>query len=159
MNKEDYNSYMKSLKDAEETPTTKEFPFDVISKKISLFDMCCKILDKHPDELEKSYKKEQQKRKFNPSIMLFDYFIVDIAMFYDCAKKRFNLDNNSMPETYGKVMRFRNNVMAHFGDKINTNVELVKEYILINDVDMKGFERIWSDYISFRDKIFERLKE
>ena len=158
MNKEDYEKYMKNLEDAEKTPTSHEFPFDVISKKTSFLKMFCDIIDKHPEDLEETYKKTQEKRQFKPSATLIDYFVLNIYMFYECAKIRFEIDRKDMPSTYIKVKRFRNKVMAHFDKNIKSNEQLVKEYRRVNDSDGKGFDRIWEEYIQFRDKIFERLK-
>jgi hypothetical protein len=157
--KEEYESYMKNLADAEKTPTTKEFPFDLISKKISFLDMFCKLIDKHPEDLEETYKKVHEERNAKPSGTLIDYSLLNIAMFYECVKRKFKFEDKDMPETYRKVKRFRNKIMAHFDRKIKTNAKVVKEYIIVNDADGKGFDRIWLDYISFRDKIFERLKD
>lgn len=156
--KEEYDSYMKALADAEQTPTTKEFPFDSISKKISFLDMFCKIIDNHPEELEESYKKVHEERGMKPSGTLIDYFLLNIHMFYECAKIKFKLDDSEMPQTYKMVKRFRNKVMAHFDKKIKTNAQLVKEYIMVNGEDAKGWDRIWIDYMGFRDEIFERIK-
>jgi len=156
--KDEYKAYMKNLSDAEKTPTTREFPFDLISKKISFLDMFCKIIDKHPEDLEKTYRKTHEERNFKPSGTLIDYFLLNIAMFYECAKKRFKFKDENMPETYKKVKRFRNKIMAHFDKNIKTNANMVKEYIIVNEADGKGFDRIWNDYSLFRDKIFRRIK-
>jgi hypothetical protein len=159
VSKEEYNSYIKALADAEQTPTSKEFPFDSISKKISFLEMFCKIIDNHPEELEDSYRKVHEERGMKPSGTLIDYFLLNIHMFYECAKRKFKLNDSEMPGTYKMVKRFRNKVMAHFDEKIKTNAELVKEYIRVNGKDAKGWDRIWLDYVSFRDKIFDRLKD
>lgn len=151
--------YMGALSDAKKTPTSDEFPFNLISKKISILRDFCKVLDNHPEELEESYRIACEKTGLRPSGYLEDYLVLNIALFYDCAKRRFKLENKEMPGTYSEVMRFRSNVMAHFGDKIHTNAELVKEYNLINGIDGKNPERIWKDYFEFRDKIFDKLKQ
>jgi hypothetical protein len=156
--KEEYESYMKNLADAKKTPTTKEFPFDLISKKISFLEMFCGIIDKHPEDLEATYRKTHEERNAKPSGTLVDYFLLNIAMFYECAKRRFNLQNSELPSTYKGVKRFRNKIMAHFDQEIKTNAQVVEEYIIVNEAYGKGFDKIWLDYISFRDKIFERIK-
>ena len=156
--KEEYEAYMKNLSDAEKTPTSKEFPFDLISKKISFLEMFCKLIDNHPEDLEETYRKTHEERNAKPSGTLIDYFLLTIAMFYECAKRKYNLSDKDLPLTYKKVKRFRNKIMAHFDKRIKTNAKIIKEYILVNEADGKGFDRIWLDYISFRDKIFERLK-
>jgi hypothetical protein len=156
--KEEYKAYMRNLSDAEKTPTTNEFPFDLISKKVSFLEMFCKVIDAHPEELEETYKKAHKERNFKPSGTLIDYFVLNIAMFYECAKRKFRLNKEDLPATYPKVKRFRNKVMAHFDKDIKSNAQLVKEYIFVNDADAKGWDRIWLDYLAFRDKIFEKLK-
>lgn len=161
MNKQKNNqteSHLKNLSDAEKTPITSEFPFDLISKKISFLDMFCTVIDNHPEELEETYRTQSKKRNFKPSTSLIDYFILNISMFYEYAKIKFKLNDSNLPKTYKAVKRFRNKVMAHFDKKIKTNAQLVKEYIIINDSDFKGFDRIYNDYIKFRDEIFARIK-
>ena len=158
MKKEDFEAYEKVLLDSEKTPATKEFPFDLISRKISILKDFCKVVDKNLNDITEGYRRVCIENKINPSVSLFDYIVFDIAMFYDCAIRRFNFDNKSMPKSYNKIMRFRNNVMAHFGDKINSNADLVDEYKLANGDDGKGFEEIWKDYVEFRDELFTRIK-
>jgi len=155
---EEYDSYIKALADAERTPTSKEFPFDSISKKISFLEMFCKIIDNHPEELEESYRKTHEERGIKPSGSLVDYFLLNIHMFYECAKIKFKLEDSEMPKTYKMVKRFRNKIMAHFDKEMKTNAQIVKEYILVNGDDFKGWDRIWVDYIEFRDKILERIE-
>lgn len=158
MDKKECEDYMKALEDSEKTPVSDEFPFNLISKKISFLKMFCDIVDKHPEYLEKTYKKVYEEKGFKPSVALIDYFVLNIAIFYECAKRKFKLKKKHMPSTYEKVRRFRNKVMAHFDRYIKSDAQLVKEYRIVNDSDSKGFDRIWDDYIKFRDKIFDRIK-
>ncbi len=152
------SNHLKNLSDAEKTPTTSEFPFNLISKKISFLNMFCKIVDNHPEELEGSYRIQSKERKFKPSASLVDYFILNIFMFYECAKRKFKFKDSDLPPTYKKVKRFRHKVMAHFDKKIKTNAQLVKEYIIINNPNFKGFDKIYKDYLKFREEIFKRIK-
>ena len=100
---------------------------------------------------------QSNERKFKPSTSLVDYFILNIFMFYECSKRRFKFKDSDLPTTYKKVKTFRHRVMAHFDKKIKTNSQLVKEYIIINDSDFKGFDRIYQDYTKFRDKLYSLM--
>jgi len=149
---DDINQYLKDLSDAKKTPTTKEFPFDLISKRISFLIKACEILDKHPEDLEKSYRKEIEKRKIPASAMLVDFILLDINTFYSLAEKRF--EGIIPPSTRKPVSRFRHNVLGHFQKQNNKGV--VEEYIIINKI---GFHKIRDEFYKFRDDIFKIINK
>ncbi len=142
---------------AKTLPTT-EFPFDLISKKISFLQMFCKVIDKHPEDLEKSYARQSKKIGFKPSIALREYFVINIAIFYECAGRIFGLKPSQLPSSYPVVKRFRNKIMAHLDQDIKNNLQIVQEYALLNGTDQKGFARIYHQYLRFRNSIFKKLK-
>jgi hypothetical protein len=147
--KKEQEDYLKDLEDAEKTPTTKEFPFDLLSKKISFLIQAGDILDNHIEELEESLKKVLKERKIPPSsAILYDYIILNINSFYEVAEKK-GIPIITLPsKEYVEI--FRHNVLAHFFRK-KDNAGVVKEYKKIQEV---GFLEIYNDWKEFRDKVF-----
>lgn len=143
--------YLKALEDAEKTPNTKEFTFDIISKKISLLKMFCEVINNHPEELEEYYRNALNKWGFEPCENLKDYIILEIATFYETASIKFN--GIILPPSHKVIIRFRHNIIAHM--QRGTNAEIVKEYKIINEV---GFHKIYEEYIKFRDELFQKIK-
>jgi len=148
---EKIDSYLKDLEDAEKTPTSNEFPFNLLSKRISFLVKACEILNNHPEELESSCQEAMKKRGFPPSAMLTDYILLDINSFYECAKTKF--PKLTLPETAKPVERFRHNILGHF--QRSNNAGVVEEYKIINKV---GLIKIHGEWLEFRDTIFSKLK-
>lgn len=151
--KKEYEEALNDYSDAEKTPTTKEFPFDLLSKRISFLLQAGGVLDNHVEDLEESLKKVLKERKIPPSsTILYDYVILDINLFYEVAEER-NIPI-SFPSTKKDVERFRHNIVAHF--QRGNNAEVVAEYRVIGKI---GFIKIYNDWIKFRDEVFSYLNK
>lgn len=141
----------KYLDYAEKIPVTKEFPFDLISKKISFLIQAGDILDNHLEEFEESLKKVLKESKILPSsAIICEYILLNINLFYEEAKRR--EINISFPETRASVERFRHNLLGHFQREDNKGI--AQEYKIINQ---DGFLKIYNEWIEFRDRVFECL--
>lgn len=149
--KKEYEEILKNLEDAVKTPTTSEFPFDLISKRISFLIQAGDILDNHIEELEESLKKVLKETKIPPSsAILIDYVLLDINLFYELAEEK-DIPI-TLPSTRKDVERFRHNIMAHF--QRGNNAEVVAEYRIVGKI---GFLKIYHEWIEFRDKVFNLL--
>lgn len=156
MNKEKMNKKKISAGDyirLNQQKTTKYFPFDIISRKISILRMFCEVIEKHPEDLERSYKKiVSEIENFECGDPLNDYILLEIKDFYRHAYLKFG-DKIKFPSSSKYVEDFRNEIIGHLKKK---NVrEIGNHYIKINEE--VGFKKIFNDWVDFRDKVFKKI--
>jgi len=142
--------YFKYLKNRE---YDKLFPFECISKRISFLVMFSEIINNHPEELEESYKEIIIKRGLKPSEPLMDFIILDIRNFYHLAHRKFK-DTIDYPSSTNIVRKLRDNCVAHMLEETPTN--LIKVYEEFDTIG--GFKKVYSDFIAFREFIFNKIK-
>jgi hypothetical protein len=147
--------YLKELESQNQYPWS---IYEFLSKRISILLQYADIIDKHPDELEDSLKLKKEKYNFKPSVLLLECIVNDIQAFYRLAIKNMDeigITENDFPEYQKeKLRRFRDRITGHLEDiTIKENIDL---YRMINNI---SFERIFSDYLNFRDMIIKKLKE
>jgi hypothetical protein len=143
--------HKKYLEYAKKVPVTEEFPFDLISKRISILLQAGEILDNHIEEFEASLKKVLKESKIPPSsAIIYDYILLNINLFYEEAELR--KINVQLPPTRNSVERFRHNLLGHF--QREDNIGITQEYEIINQ---DGFLKIYNEWLEFRDKVFSSL--
>ncbi|MCX6800852.1 MAG: hypothetical protein NTZ73_01560 [Candidatus Diapherotrites archaeon] len=143
--------YLEKLKAVEQT---KEFPFDLISKKVYLLLMFHNTINAKPSGLEKSYKEVIDKagiKDYAP--MLLDYALLEIRDFYKKAWLKFK-ESITYPKTHEKVQVFRDNVVGHLKEDVDL-LDLLKEYSKINAEG--GFQEIYNEWTIFRSMLFEKI--
>jgi len=150
---ENYEKYMGKLK---ETPKSKKFPLDLISKKISILKMFIEIINKHPEDLEESYSSVVEERKIEPAMQLNEYVILEIRNFYHEAYKKFGHTINypSSAEKTGIVKEIRDNAIGHF--LTDNPVALIELFEKVNNY---GLQKIYDEWIQFRDFLFSKLNK
>ena len=133
-----------------------EYPFDLISKKVSNLKMFIEIINKHPKDLEKSYKNVVIKNQIEPAIQLYDYILLEIRNFYYAAYLRFGGDVKYplSAEKTGVVKIFRDNVVAHI--LAEDPQSIVEFYEKANEY---GFQKIYAEWVDFRDSLFAKIND
>jgi len=138
-----------SLKNLEDSSLS---PFEWISKKINVLLMYAKIINKHPNDLEGSYKKIIFDKGIKPSEGLMEYIILEIAKFYELSYYTYKKEIE-YPESSEVVRDFRNKVIVHISNKTH------KKYIgFYQKFGETGMDKIFADYLIFKDLIFKKLK-
>ena len=148
---EKQKEYMNSLK---KIGKSKEYPFDLISKKISFLKMFIEIINKHPEELEDSYKKIINANEIEPAMLLNEYVILEIRNFYHTAYKKFKdtINYPSSAEKTGIVKEIRDNAIAHFDcDNVIELIELFEKF------NKYGLMKVYEEWLEFQTKIFKKL--
>lgn len=134
--------------------TTKYFPLDIISRKISILRMFRRVIDMHPEDLEESYLKTSSEIKnFEYGDPLNDYILLEISDFYRSAYLKFG-KKIKLPLSSKDTKTFRDEIVGHLKKK--DVEEIIERYIKTNKV---SFKKIFNDWVEFRDKIFERIKK
>lgn len=150
MNDKDRARYMEDLKNRS---YDEWFPFECVQRKISFLSMFAHVINQHPDDLSPSYQAVIKKRKIKPSEPLMEYIVMEIRTFYSLAYYKFG-KSITFPESYDVVKSLRDHSTAHFRAK--TPGEAVN---LFENVNLVGFEKIYSEYKIFSDMIFKKLKK
>lgn len=147
--------YLNQLKS--ESAKNKYFPLDVISKKIGFLINFSELINKHPEELEKTYKLTIERENLrNYAIPLIDYMVLEIRDFYRNAYFIFETHKSLTPPRFPNssdlVKEFRDKVVGHIEKKI-TQKELVEMYEKVNEYG--GINKIFEEWQQFRDETFK----
>lgn len=150
-----YEEYLKELENQEKYPWS---IYEYLSRKISILFQYIIIVNSHVEELENSLKKRVKQFDIMPAHLLLEYIIHEIQSFYRLAwknKEKIGITKNDFPDYQkDKVKEFRDKLTGHLEDI--SNKEIIQLYKMINDV---GFNRIFGDYLKFRDTVIKNLKD
>lgn len=150
--------YFKYLENAQKK---EYFPLSLISQKISLLMMFREVINKSPGFLEESYRKCIELNELDDyATLLLDYILLEIRSFYSNAHYIFG-KKTPTPKYYGEVKEFRDTIVSHLYDYRNEktftdNKEIVDCYRKIYRI---GFDKIYADWIKFRNKIDKMMNE
>lgn len=130
------------------------YPFDIIETKINLLRMDIRILNNHPDEFPKEFIERLKELTTNVGDHLIFYIFQEIQDFYRQSFRRFG-NTIPFPESAGALKNLRHKNIAHMNAEesseiANLCIKLEEEY---------GSEKIYSDWLKFKEELYEALKE